>query len=126
MDARHFMTAYDRLYDKRIFIQKKMRRKRYKKKSLRVMKRYLTLKEYLFVRYFYKQLVKFGWIEQNNTKHFLKYFFKLTMTNLHFREYYLGAKTSHLYKDIKEKCYFAGDERLVLDKIVLDMIMKES
>ena len=75
MDARHFMTGYDRLFSNRIAIQKKMRRKRYKKKSLRVMRRYLDLKQYLFVRYFYKQFVAYGWIEANNTKHFLKYFF---------------------------------------------------
>jgi hypothetical protein len=112
------------VYDNRIVITKKMRKKRFKKKSLGVFRKYLTTKEYLYIKYFYAKFVKDDYLPKNNLRTFIKLLFKLNCLNIHFRDYYIGVKTKKKYKKITEKSYFNYDKRVVLDNIVVDIISK--
>ena len=83
----------------RFKIQKKLRKKKYKKKGLIVFKKYLSFKEYLLVRYFYVKFVKYGKIKGNRIlKNFIRELLKLDCYNIFFRDYYLGVKSVEKYK----------------------------
>lgn len=116
----------NKIYVKRLKIQKKLRKKRYKKKGLRIFKRYLTTKEYLYILYFHKKLVKNDKIPTDNLRNFVKLFLKFECANLFFRDYFLGIKTQEKYKKMTEKSFYSYDKRVVLDNVVIGIILKKT
>jgi len=109
----------------RFKIQKKLRKKRYRKHGLLVFKKYLTMKQYLIVRYFYAKFVKYKKIQGNRIlKNFIKVFLKLDCYNIFFRDYYLGVKSVEKYIKMGEKSFYSYDSRYVLDNTVIDIILK--
>ena len=109
----------------RFKIQKKLRKKKYKKRGLIVFKKYLTMKQYLLVRYFYVKFVKYKKIQGNRIlKSFIKEFLKLDCYNIFFRDYYLGVKSVEKYIKMGEKSFYSYDSRYVLDNTVIDIILK--
>lgn len=113
-----------KIYENRLLIQKKLRKKKYSKKSLTIFRKYLNTKEYMYLKYFYFKFVKHDKINHNSTKNFVKTFLKTTCNNIFFREYYVGCKHTNNYEKISNKSFFDYDKRVVLDKVVINIIQK--
>ena len=114
------------LLHKRFTLQKKLRKKNYKKRGLIVFKKYLTMRQYLILRYFYAKFVKYHKIRGNRIlKDFIKFFLKLDCYNIFYRDYHLGVKSVVKYKKLGEKSFFSYDKRYVLDTVVVDIILKK-
>ena len=106
-------------------IQRKMKKKGYSEKSLRVIKKYMDLKEYYLVRAFYRRLVTFGYIgEVKPTKKFISMYLRFKPENLFYREFFLGIEYWDLYYSISDESFFYYDKELVFDRTIIGLITK--
>lgn len=110
------------VFKNRLKIQKKLRKKRYKKKGLRIFRRYLSNKEYIYLKYFYLKLVKTNRLPKNDLRNFVKLFLKFDCDNIYFREYYMGVKLFKKYKKMTDKSFYSSDKRVVLDNVCMGII----
>jgi hypothetical protein len=108
----------------RFKIQKKMRKKHYKTKSLSIFRIYLNTQEYFLLKYLFIKLYKNKKIRKNNLKTLVKLILAFECDNIFFRDYFIGVKTIKLYENIKKSSFYKHDKRVNLDLIVIDIITK--
>ena len=121
------VDVLNKVYDNRVKIQKKLRKKKYNKRSISVLRKYLTLKEYLLLKYFYIKMLKSRKLASvKPTKKFVKKFLKFDCFNIFFREYHTKQKLYKKYKKLTDKSFFSYDKRINLDVIVIDIISNKN
>ena len=113
-----------KIYLHRFKIQKKLRKKKYKKNSYRILKAFLTTKEYIVFFNLLKEAKKRKRIDKKNTKKLLKQFLKFDCTNALFRHHYLGFELYKNYEYMSEQSFFKHEKDFLLEKLVVDMISK--